>query len=139
MELAKRLFADMQMDRMMRGMMTQMGPAMTEQMRRANPSLTPEQAAAVAEAANESMASLMPKLVDRIIPLYAATFTEKELEDLVAFYEGPSGRAMLAKMPLLTSKMAPLMAELMPEVTADMQKRVCAKIDCTKASPPPKT
>jgi hypothetical protein len=132
MELAKRLFADMQMDKVMSTMTTQMVPAMTAQMRKSNPNINAEQAQAVTEAINESMAGLMTKLVDRMIPLYAETFSEKELQELVTFYEGPTGRAMLAKMPTLTAKMTPLMTELMPEITADMQRRICSKIDCTK-------
>lgn len=137
MELAKRLFTDMQMDRIMNTMMAQMTPAMAAQMRKANPNITPEQAQALTEAVNESMAGLMTKMVERMIPLYAETFSEKELQELVTFYEGPTGRAMLAKMPALTAKMTPIMTEMMPDITADIQRRICAKIDCTKLNTPP--
>ena len=139
MELAKRLFTDMQMDRMMNSMMAQMTPAMAAQMRKTNPNITAEQAQAVTEAVNESMAGLMARLLDRMIPLYAETFSEKELQELVAFYEGPTGRAMLAKMPALTAKMAPMMTEMMPEITADIQRRICAKTDCTKMRAAPRS
>jgi hypothetical protein len=80
---------------------------------------------------------MMAKLVDRIIPLYASTFTEKELQDLVAFYDGPTGQAMLTKMPTLMSKMGPMMSELMPEMMADVHQRICAKTDCSKLASPP--
>jgi hypothetical protein len=136
LELAKRLFADMHMDRMMGDMMKTMVPAMVAQARKNNPALTEEDAKAVTEAASESTSAMMVKIMDRMVPLYASTFTEKELQDVVNFYEGPSGQAMLAKMPTLMTKMAPIMIELMPEMQADMHTRLCARIKCP-ATPPP--
>jgi hypothetical protein len=137
-ELARRLFADMHMDRMMGDMMKNMAPAMVEQMRKTNPALTEADAKAVSEVATESTTTMMTKIMDRMVPLYASTFTEKELQDVVAFYEGPSGQAMLAKMPVLMTKMTPVMIELMPEMQADMHKRLCARIKCpaTPSTPP---
>lgn len=37
----------------------------------------------------------------QMVELYARTFTEDELRDMVAFYKTPSGRKSLEKMPLL--------------------------------------
>jgi hypothetical protein len=128
------------MDQLMSGMLKNMVPAMIEQARKANPALSQAQADAVTAAVTESTQAMMSKMMDRMIPLYASTFTEKELQDLVAFYEGPTGQAMLAKMPLLMSKMTPMMVELMPEMQADVRQRLCAKIDCkADASAIPKT
>jgi hypothetical protein len=138
LELANKLFTDMHMDQMMDGMMRQMTPMMMAQARKSNPNLTADQAQAVTDAVAESMPAMMQKMQARMIPLYASTFTEKELQDVVNFYAGPSGQAMLAKMPLLMSKMAPTMAELAPDMVADVQRRLCSKIDCSKMSAPPK-
>jgi hypothetical protein len=135
LELARHLFAGMHMDQMMTGMMKNMAPAMIDQARKANPSMTQAQAEAITDAVSQSTQAMMGKMVDRMIPLYASTFTEKELQDAVAFYDGPSGQAMLAKMPVLMSKMTPMMVELMPEMQADMRKRLCAKIDCKTLTP----
>ena len=132
LELARRLFNDMHMDQMMAAMTRQMAPAMTAQMRKSNPNISAEQAQAISEAAHESMSAVMPKLIERMIPLYATTLTQKELEDTVAFYEGPSGKAILAKLPQISAQIVPIMTDMMPEMTADMQRRVCAKIDCSK-------
>jgi hypothetical protein len=43
---------------------------------------------------------------------------------------------MLAKMPTLMNKMAPMVTDLMPEMVADMTKRICAKTDCSKRAAP---
>ena len=130
LELARKLFNEMHMDQMM--------PMMMAQARKANPNLTEEQSRAVGEAAAESADDMMKKVVDRAAPLYAETFTEKELQDLVNFYDSPSGQAMIAKMPVMMSKMTASMADLMPEMTADVTRRICAKTDCTKMNTPAK-
>jgi hypothetical protein len=137
LELAQRLFTGMHMDQMMSGMMRNMMPAMVAQARKANPAMSDAQAQAITEATTESSQAMMAKIMDRMIPLYASTFTEKELQDLVNFYEGPSGQAMLAKMPVLMAKMTPIMTEMMPEMQADIRRRICSKIDCSKSATPP--
>ena len=136
--LARKLFVEMHMDQMMGNMMHQMLPAMIAQQRKANPNLSEHDAQIISDAVSESMDGLMQKVIDRSIPLYATTFTEKELQDLVNFYDTPSGQAMLAKMPALTTKMVPLMTELMPDMTADVTRRICAKMDCKKLGAPGK-
>jgi uncharacterized protein len=133
--LARKLFAEMHMDQMMGNMMRQMGPAMLAQQQKANPNLTDRDAKAVSEAMAESMDGFMQKVIDKSIPLYASTFTEKELQDLVNFYDSPSGRAMLEKMPVLTNKIVPIVTEMMPEMTADLTRRICAKTDCKRTAP----
>ena len=134
--LARKLFAEMHMDQMMGNMFRQMGPAMIAQQRKANPALTDHDAQAISDAVAESMDGFMQKVIERTIPLYATTFTEKELQDLVNFYDTPSGQAMLAKMPALTTKMIPIVTEMMPEMTADLTKRICSTIDCSKRAAP---
>jgi hypothetical protein len=135
--LARKLFTEMHMDQVMGGMTHQMLPALLAQQRKANPNLSEHDAQIISEAVSESMDGLMQKVIDRSIPLYASTFTEKELQDLVDFYDTPSGQAMLAKMPILTTKMVPIMTDLMPEMTAEVTSRICAKMDCTQRATPP--
>jgi uncharacterized protein len=45
-----------------------------------------------------------PQLVDSIAVLYARTFTQTELEALVAFYASPVGRRFRAAQPTLVSE-----------------------------------
>ncbi|HEX3366175.1 DUF2059 domain-containing protein [Phenylobacterium sp.] len=138
LELSRQLFAEMHMDQMVGQMMKSMVPAMMAQARKANPSLTDEQAAAMTEAVTESTADMLGKITDKFIPLYASTFTEKELQDVVNFYNSPSGQAVLNKMPVMMSQIGPTMTELMPAMTADVLRRLCSKTDCSKMSAPPR-
>ncbi|MEB0042840.1 MULTISPECIES: DUF2059 domain-containing protein [unclassified Pseudomonas] len=48
------------------------------------------------------------KLKPDMVKLYTANFTEQELKDLVAFYQSPLGKKVLAKMPELTQQSAQL-------------------------------
>ena len=136
LEMARQLFAGMNMPQLMDSVTKSMGTNMLANLRKANPKLTDEQATAISEAVAESTRDLMPKVMDRMIPVYASTFSEKELTDALAFYNSPSGKAMLAKMPAMMAQMGPIMQELTPQMMADVQKRVCAKTDCSKLGPP---
>ncbi|MFQ6576145.1 DUF2059 domain-containing protein [Pseudomonas sp. UM16] len=48
------------------------------------------------------------KLKPDMVKLYTTTFTEKELKDLVAFYQSPLGKKVLEKMPQVTQQSAQL-------------------------------
>lgn len=54
------------------------------------------------------------------IELYAQSFTDEELDAIIAFYKSPAGVSMIAKTPELTQKAMALSqrkaAEMMPEV-----------------------
>jgi Uncharacterized protein conserved in bacteria len=60
--------------------------------------------------------SLEPVYVD----LYSKNFTQKEVDDMIAFYKSPSGQAMVAKMPAVMGQavqvMQGKMAALMPQL-----------------------
>ena len=79
--------------------------------------------------------NMMTKIGAQMAPILAEVFTEKELEDVVAFYEGPSGKAMIEKTPQLGAKMAPLMKDLMPEMQSEMIAGMCKVLDCDQKVP----
>ena len=67
------------------------------------------------------------------VALYAATFSEEELRDMVDFYDSPSGRSLVDKMPLLREKstalvrgrvlrLLPRIREIVREVVAGMRE-----------------
>ena len=131
LELTRRYFAAMRMEITMRATMRAVMPAVVDQMARNNPKLTNEQREALIEVAAQSSQTMVVKMMDRMAPIFAQSFTEKELQDLVDFYEGPTGQALVAKTPAFAARMNPTMNALMPEMLADMQMRLCAKVGCT--------
>jgi hypothetical protein len=53
------------------------------------------------------------KMRPQMARLYAETFTQEEIDGLIAFYQGPAGRAFIAKMPTVMQKSAQIMREHM--------------------------
>jgi len=72
---------------------------------------------AKAQATQEKILDLMKaawiKLRPQYVKLYSETFSDEEIDGLLAFYQSPTGQAMIEKMPDL---MAKLMALMMPEI-----------------------
>ena len=77
------------------------------------------------EATQETMDLIMKemswdKLKDDYISIYAETFTEEELEGLVAFYKSPIGRKFIEKQPELMKRAMEVsqrqMMDIMPKV-----------------------
>ncbi len=106
-----------QIDAMMRQMMEQM-------MQGQSP--TPKQQAAL-DRYRESVSAITRETLvwERFEPmfirLYRETFTEEELQPLLAFYRSPPGQAFIAKMPALQEHMMREMPGLMTEFTPKFQ------------------
>src|SRR5579864_1634581 len=60
------------------------------------------------------------KMRPQYVKLYSETFSDEEISGMLGFYQSPAGRAMLAKMPTLTTKIMQIaqaqMTDLMPEI-----------------------
>ena len=68
------------------------------------------------------------KMRPQYVRLYGETFSEEEISGMLAFYESPSGRAMLAKMPALVTKVMEVaqaqMKDLLPEIQRVIREAV---------------
>jgi hypothetical protein len=58
------------------------------------------------------------------IDMYSQTFTEDEIDGILAFYKSPAGAALIAKTPELTSKASVLVAKKMLTLKPEIQKMV---------------
>jgi uncharacterized protein len=126
---AEELIAMMHMDRMM-DQMTQAMTAQVQQMLQQTPgvdSMTPEQKKIMADFEEKSIKMVMDSvgwkaLQPDFVKVYAQTFTEEELDGLVAFYKSPTGQAFLTKMPQLTTASMQIaqsrMVDLQPKLKA---------------------
>jgi hypothetical protein len=133
-ELAKRYMSALHMENTMGALMSNMAPTILENIAKSRgAALTSDVKIAFTEAAEESMRAMTPRMVEKMIPVIADTFTEGELEAAVAYYESANGQAMLKKSPELMSKLQPALADLMPVMQADLVGRLCKKIGCDPA------
>ncbi|MEJ6022230.1 DUF2059 domain-containing protein [Ramlibacter sp. PS4R-6] len=69
-------------------------------------------------------ASMKPDFVR----IYQETFEQEEVEAMIAFYQSPAGRSLLAKMPLIIQRSAALsqqrMVTLMPRMTRMLEDAI---------------
>jgi hypothetical protein len=91
----------------------------------AGKSLTPENQAKVEDFQNRMFALIDSQMSWKamepdILDLYARTFTDEELDGILAFYKSPAGVSMVEKLPGLTAQATQLaqlrMAKLQPQL-----------------------
>ena len=133
LELAHRYMAAAHMERTLDAVMSQMKPMMMA-MAPKDSKLSDADRQAIADISADVTRELMTKVAARMEPIMAETFTEKELTELTAFYESPTGQSAVNKMPVMMGKLLPAMAEFMPQMQAEMKTRICARIDCAGAA-----
>jgi hypothetical protein len=139
LELTRRYFAAMKMENTMMATVVAVMPQMMTRLARNNPNMTEAEKKAIVEAAAQSSQVMIVRMMDKMAPVFAQSFSERELQDLVNFYESPTGQALVAKTPAFAAKMNPTLNQLMPEMMADMQSRLCAKVACVaKAASAPR-
>jgi len=68
------------------------------------------------------------------IQVYSETFTQEEIDGLVAFYESPAGKAFVAKMPVVMQKTMVLMQQRMGPMMQRMQKTIQDTVQEVKAA-----
>src|SRR6201995_2572401 len=116
---------------------------------------TPEQKKQIADFQQRVMDAVNQKigwkaLEPDFINLYASTYTEEDLDGIIAFYKSPIGQKMIEKTPELTSKSTQItqqkMSELQPQLSQmvqDFMKQMAASTgkpapaQTTPTAPPP--
>lgn len=135
--LVRRYLAAIHYERLMDQIMGAMLPVMVESYAHQHTAVTAQQRQEIAAAVRDVMRDkLTPLIVERMAPIYAAIFSEAELQSIVDFYESPAGRAVIAKTPALAPQAALVMRDLMPEMQAEISKSICERLHCDAAQPP---
>jgi hypothetical protein len=129
---------DTMMDQLMGGVRKQV-QQITESMPGAD-TATPEQKKQITDFQQRVMDTVNQKigwkaLEPDFIGLYASTYTEEELDGIVAFYKSPVGQKMIEKTPELTAKSTQItqqkMTELQPQLSQmvrDFMKQMAASM-----------
>jgi uncharacterized protein len=91
------------------------------------PGATPEQTAKAREVQDKILDLVKSrisweKMRPSYITLYSETFSDEEVSGILAFYQSPPGRAMLAKMPALLTKLIQVAQTQMAELQPDIQR-----------------
>lgn len=78
----------------------------------------------------ELMTDMIPRMIDALVPVYAAAYTEAEMEALVAFYDTEMGRSIAAKGVQLMPEESRAMMSMMPQLLDKMASRMCQHYGC---------
>jgi hypothetical protein len=98
---------------MMKGMMAQ-----------ADKDMPSEQRAKVGEMQGKMMelvAVSLSKAKPALAKVYADTYTEEEIDGILAFYKSPAGKALLQKMPEVMQRLTPVMMRMMGDLQPQMK------------------
>ena len=131
--LVRRFFEVSQFEKLTNTMMESMVAPMLSDSR-----IPADKVPVVREAFLEAFGNVMPQMMDAYVEQYAGTFTLQELEELVAFYESPTGRSVMAKTLTLSRQAGDMIERFQPLMEAEMRRQLCARIDCpAPAAEPP--
>ena len=119
-ESVERLLQVTKVQSQLETMLAKTVPAMRQSMRESmqqalGAQIDPERAARLFDALNARLEPMFRDLMswERMKPdlteIYGETFTQEEIDGLIAFYETPLGRAMVDKMPEVTQRSMQLM------------------------------
>ncbi len=132
MALARRMIAVVSGETNFQAMFKAMNAQMAQALR-AQPGADPALIDRMMSAGEKVDEQMLPDLKDTMARAYATHLTRQEMEDSIAFYDSPSGRSIMRKLPALTAEMAPLLVRWMPRIRAEVIKAVCAGDACTPA------
>ena len=133
-EYATRYLVAIRIDESIKLIMDVLGPSLVEGEAAKRPELTASDKKLILDSVTESMIAVMPRFTELYAVRLASLFTEEELRQLAEFYESPVGRAYVSRMKLISKASERSMMELVPEITKEIEERICRRIDCTPPS-----
>lgn len=71
------------------------------------------------------------KMLPDYIRIYKETFTEEEIQDLITFYESPTGRMFVQKMPVIMDKASTVMRQRMTAILVRMNMALNGALNTT--------
>ncbi|MDY6925169.1 MAG: DUF2059 domain-containing protein [Pseudomonadota bacterium] len=78
----------------------------------------------------ELATDLVPQMINEMVPVYAAAFTEAELEALIGFYDTEMGRSISAKTVQVMPEANRAVMSVMPQLLDKMAARMCQHYGC---------
>jgi len=64
------------------------------------------------------------EIIDQVAALYARNFTAAELNEVVAFYRGPTGQKFIQKLPLITQESMVIGQRFGQSIAAELRSRI---------------
>ena len=108
-------------------MMKMMEPMMKGMMAQADKDMPAEQRAKVGEMQEKIMALIaasLNKLKPALAKVYTDTYTEEEIDGILAFYKSPAGKAFIQKMPEVMQRSMPVMMQMMNDLQPEIKTMI---------------
>jgi len=108
-------------------MMKTMEPMMKGMMAQASQNMSAEQSAKAGEMQEKIMALAVAgfnKAKPALVKVYTDTYTEEDLDGILAFYKSPAGKAFLQKMPEVMQRSMPVMMQMMADLQPEITKMI---------------
>lgn len=74
------------------------------------------------------------KLRPQYVQIYQDTFTQKEVDGLIAFYKSPTGAAFVSKMPMLMQKSQTMMQDRVAPLAEKVNEAIQKAVEQAKAT-----
>ncbi len=106
-------------------LMKMMEPMTKGMMATVKADITQEQRAKIADMQQKIMALVTDRYIKArpaFAKIYSDTYTEEELDGILAFYHSPAGKAFLQKMPEVMQRSAPVMMVLIGGLQPEIKK-----------------
>jgi hypothetical protein len=68
------------------------------------------------------VAASLSKAKPALAKVYTDTYTEEELDSILAFYQSPAGKALLQKVPDVIQRSMPVMIQMMSDLQPELKK-----------------
>ena len=72
----------------------------------------------------DSMNARVSEIIEQVAALYARNFTAAELNEVVAFYRGPTGQKFIQKLPLITQESMVIGQRFGQSIAAELRSRI---------------
>jgi hypothetical protein len=112
-------------------MATQMTRQIVETLRRSRPDIPVRTLAIVEQEVIKMFTETFDApggVLDRLVPLYANTFTHQEIREILAFYQSPTGKKAVAALPQLMQEGQKIGQGLAREVAPELNRRIKAAL-----------
>lgn len=109
------------------------GPMFRETSSMTGSPATAARAQAFTDSITEAVIRMKPRMLDLSATVYAQTFSEQELAEMLAFYRTPLGQTMARRTPELAKNIGEAVARDMPRLMKEMAEGLCAKGECPPA------
>lgn len=76
----------------------------------------------------DSMNARVSEIIEQVAALYARNFTAAELNEVVAFYRGPTGQKFIQKLPLITQESMVIGQRFGQSIGAEIRGRIVEEL-----------